>query len=296
MKPSNENKQTPIGQYRDPKVIGRQPSIDLVGPLPMSKRKNRFLFVALDCYSKCVYVKALQKATTTEIVKFLEDEVFQRNGCPEMIISDNGKQFVSHTFDEVCKSKHIQHMRTAVYHPKANPVESTNKNIKMALKTYLADEKNHSKWEDYVNKVVINLNTTPHTSTGRSPFYINHGREMTRDAREYKILLDANPHRTLEKERMEIVRDETATKQHERYDENRNRHSERAKKRVFDVGAELFIPNNKLSSGGDRYAGKLAPSKVRVYVKEKKGNDMYEMVDKHGKAVGVYHADDIMTR
>lgn len=296
VKPSNENKRTPIGQYRDPKAIGRQLSIDLVGPLPLSKNGNRFLFVVLDCYSRFVYVKPLRQATTASVVKFLENEVFHRNGCPEIIISDNGKQFVSQLFNEMCESRHIHHMRTPVYHPKANQVESTNKNIKMALKTYLDSDKNHAKWEDYVTKVVIDLNTTPHTSTGRSPFYLNFGREMVRDAREHKLLLDANPQRTLDEERMQIIRDETSTKQRDTYEDNRTRQSTRTKKRTFASGAEVFIPNNKLSSGGERYAAKLAPRKIRAYVKAKKGDDTYELVDKSGKPIGVYHADDIMTR
>lgn len=65
---------------------------------------------------------------------------------------------------------------------------------------------------------------------------------------------------------------------------------------VFNDGAQVLIPNHKLSSGGERYAAKLATRKRTVYVKRKVGEDTYELMDPRGKILGEYHADDIMTR
>lgn len=223
IKPSNENRTTPIGKYRDPGMVGRQLSIDLVGLLPMSKMGNRHLFVVLDCYSRFVFVKPLRHATTGVVISFLTGEVFLRNGCPEIIISDNGKQFTSAAFSEMCAKFHIKHSRTPVAHPKANQVESTNKNIKTALMGHLANTREHSQWENFISKVVIDLNTTPHTSTGQSPFYLNYGREMIRDAREYQILLEANPQRTFEPERMQAVHEEAHETQRDNYAANQQR-------------------------------------------------------------------------
>lgn len=294
-KPSNENTRVQHGRYREPKMPGRQLSIDLMGKFPMSKSKNQYLFVALDCFSRFAYVKPLRFATSQACIQYLRDVVFPNNGCPEIIISDNGKQFVSNAFEEMCKNHKITHWKTPAYHPKANQVEATNKSIKTALRIYLLDEKNHSNWERNLEKLVLDLNTTPHTSTGKTPFYLNFGRENVRSGDEYK-LMDANPHYNRDPERLKDIREEAREVQGNAYDEAKIRRSARTIKRIFNDGAEVFISNNKLSSAGDRYASKLASPKIRAYVKRKIGSDSYELVDKNQKSLGIHHADEIMTR
>lgn len=125
----------------------------------MSKQRNRFLFVVLDCFSRFAFVKPLCEATSAGIVRFLKEVVFTQNGCPEVIISDNGSQFISKTFEKMCEEKKIRHWKTPVYHPKANQVESTNKSLKSSLRCYLLDERSHSNWEKYIDKLVLDLNT-----------------------------------------------------------------------------------------------------------------------------------------
>lgn len=124
------------------------------------------------------------RATAVNVVSMLE-QVFYDNGVPELIISDNGQQFVSKKFEELCRSRNITHMRTPFYHPQANPVESSNKNIKIALKTYLKNHPNHKSWANYVDKAVHDLNTSVHNSTNYTPFFLKQGRECVEDANEY---------------------------------------------------------------------------------------------------------------
>lgn len=293
VKPSNENKQTPHGKYRDPKYVGRQLSIDLVGRLPLSTRGNQYLFVVIDCYSRFCYVKTLRRATASAIVDFLEKEVFPQNGCPEIIIADNAQQFKSHLYVELCEKYNIKNWYTPRYHPKANQVESTNKNVKMALKTYLANTTKHNLWENFVRKTVLDLNTTPHTSTGQTPYYLTYGRELVRDAREHELLLDVNPHRTFEEDRMKEVYEEAHEKQRDSYEHTKLRQSTRAKKRTFKEGAAVLIPNYKLSSAAQKYTTGVATGNTQAYVKAKIGSDSYELVSPHQKPLGVHHADDI---
>lgn len=296
IKPSNENTRTPHGAYREPQLPGRQLAIDLVGKLPLSKLQNQYLFVVLDCFSRFAFVKPLRFATSKAIVQYLKDVVFTRNGCPEIIISDNGKQFVSHTFEEMCKAYNIRHWKTPVYHPQANQVESTNKNIKMALRTYLIDEKSHSNWENFIEKVVQDLNTTPHTSTDHTPFYLSFGREHIRDGREYSQLIDVNPHHSLDPERLKDVQIESREKQADTYEQTKLRRSPRSKVRFFKEGDMVFIPKYKLSSAGEKYAAKLAPGKVQGYIKKCLGENTYEIIDGNQKPLGNHHASKIYTR
>lgn len=295
-KPSNESTKTPHGQYRDPEIPGRQLSIDLTGPFVMSKKRNRFLFVVLDCFSRFAFAKPLREATSAAIIRYLREVIFPQNGCPEVIISDNGSQFTSKSFEKMCNDKGIEHWKTPVYHPKANQVESTNKNIKNALKIHLAEIKHHSHWEDFIEQVLQDLNTTPHTSTNQTPYFLHHGREFVKHGNEYKMLVDTNPHHTIDPETIQDIREEARELQGDRYEERKVRHSTRARIRNFDIGAEVYIANNKLSSLGQGYNAKLAPSKIRAYVVKKLGENTYTLVDSKQKPLGNHHADQIMTR
>ncbi|XP_017475712.1 PREDICTED: uncharacterized protein K02A2.6-like [Rhagoletis zephyria] len=129
-KPSNESTKTPHGEYREPKRPGRQLSIDFVGKLPMSKNHNQWIFVAIDCYSRYVWAQPMKNANAISVVNYLR-HIFTVNGCPELIISDNGTQFISQTFAQLCADYNIKHMKTPLFHSQANQVEDTNKSIKL---------------------------------------------------------------------------------------------------------------------------------------------------------------------
>lgn len=293
IKPSNENRRTPIGNYRDPKCPGRMLSIDLIGELPSSKFGHRHIFVVIDCFSKFVWVKTMAKASANAVVNFLKDTVFASNGCPEIIISDNGVQFTSQLFKELCKSRGIEHHRTPRNHPKANPVESTNKTIKTAIKSYLVNDKNHASWENNLQKIIRDLNATPHTSTGSTPQYLHFGRELVAHANEYKHLVDINPERELDEDKKALAEEDASHKMSEAYEKRRTRYNRTAKKRTFKENTVVYIPRMKLSNKAEKYAQKLAPAKVQCVIKKKVGSDIYEVVGMNGKDLGRIHSDDI---
>lgn len=291
MKPSKENTNTPIGEYRDPKNAGNTLSIDIVGELPPSNGGNRYIFVVIDCYSRFIWTKAMRKCTSKAIVTFLEQTVFTNNGCPNRIITDNGSQFISKTFEELCERFGIDHHLTPRYHPKANPVESTNKTIKTALRTYLDGHKDHSGWETHLGRVTRDLNSTPHTATGFTPQFLHFGRELTRHANEHDRLINVNP--PIDTDRRNVVNDEVRDRAADVYEKRRTRYNRTAKKRTFKTGDTVYVPNMKLSNKAQKYSHKLAPVKVRCQIKEKVGNDIYTVIDLRGKEIGKVHADDI---
>lgn len=64
-------------------------STDFIGPLPMSHNRNHFILVVL------LKMFPLKLATSTAVVKHLENDVFLIYGAPERIMCDNGCQYVS---------------------------------------------------------------------------------------------------------------------------------------------------------------------------------------------------------
>lgn len=298
IKPTNEPTRTPVGEYRDPGTVGRMISIDLIGPLPASKiRAHQYAVVAIDCFSKYVFTKSMKTATATNVVEFLEKEVFFKFGVPEVLICDNGVQFASKVFDALLNRFKVRKLATPLYFAQANPVEATNKTVKTALRAKILDlEAEQTDWEYFLPEVTMRINTLPHTSTGMSAHYIVFGRNKTQSGDEYRALIGINPSEPNPQEKREVIFDEAAEQQRAIFETNKARYNLRAVVRQFKIGDEAFINNTKLSSAGEKYTQKLGPKRLKIRIKEKLGSDTYLVTNAQGRDIGKYHASMIMIR
>lgn len=297
-KQTNERTQAECGQYRDPCQPGRMLSIDLIGPLPASKkRKHQFAVICIDVFSRYVFARSFTRATAENVCDFLERDVLYHFHTPEVLISDNGKQFVSKSFQDLLQKYKIRHHKTPLYHAQANPVEATNKTIKSSLRAMIEQGKSaHTEWAELLPQIIMNMNTTPHTSTGKSPYYVLHGREKVQTGNEYLTLLDVNPDQTDSPDRMEIILEEAGQKSRQTFEENAKRYGARSKVRTFKVGDMVRVTSKTLSSAGNQYSAKLAPLRKEAYIAQKLGSDTYELIDGKHKVIGRYHANDLAVR
>ncbi len=56
--------------------------INLMGPLPMTRKGHRFIVVATDYLTKFAEVRALKSSVKHEVTRFLYEQVFTRFGTP----------------------------------------------------------------------------------------------------------------------------------------------------------------------------------------------------------------------
>lgn len=270
MKSSNERNEIPITTYRDPKEWGRMLALDFIGPLTPAKRQNQHIFVAIDVYSKKVFVKAFRTATVEGIKPFLEQNIFWEFQTPEVMLSDNGSQFISKRFAELCEKYKIKHWRTPARFPRANYVEASNKQIKNILRCLLNDKAGNlqADWDLYLPHALKTLNTTPHTSTGYSPHYTIHGKEKTETGDEFHRLLDINKEANIDEARLNWIHDDVATNLEKSHDKSAKQFNLRTRNRVFKSGAQVYVRTHLQSNAGQRFTNKLAPIRKAVTVLE----------------------------
>ncbi len=96
-------------------------------------------------------------------------------GLPECLHSDQGPDFESRTIKELCEISGIQKIRTTPYHPRGNPVERFNRTLLGMLGTL--EEKDKSRWRDFVKPLVHAYNCTKHEVTGFTPYELMFGRQ-----------------------------------------------------------------------------------------------------------------------
>ena len=82
--------------------------MDIVGPLPVTKKGNRYLLTLQDNLTK--YSDAIPLATMDSIAVALTlaEQFVSQFGCPRVIQTDQGSNFVSKVMSNICKIFKIQ--------------------------------------------------------------------------------------------------------------------------------------------------------------------------------------------
>jgi len=96
------------------------------------------------------------------------EEIVLKFGIPQVILIDQGSNFLSDLFANVCKLLRIKRIKTSSYHPQTNgALERTHRVLVELLRCYIVeDQPDGDKWIPYATFV---FNTTPHSSTGFTP-------------------------------------------------------------------------------------------------------------------------------
>ena len=99
-------------------------------------------------------------------------------GCPTYLLSDNGPQFSSKEFQSRCREFGIEKIYSMPYHPQGNGVvESFHQFLTRAVAAYVGQ----TSWPfvDIVASVLLAYRSTPHPSTGESPYRLMTGMDLT---------------------------------------------------------------------------------------------------------------------
>lgn len=277
-------------------------SLDLMGPLPRSRKGNTQLLVVCDWFTKFVLVQPLAKATASSVVKFLENQVFLLFGVPQIIMCDNGSQFTSKEFKNLLGEYKVRHLwYNARYHAQVNPTERVNKVIGTALAAQIRSD--HRLWDVNIQKVAQAIRTANHDVTGFSPAFLTFGRNVPLDGEFYGPTVPDGPTATREAERRAWVTDlqnmpklvrEVRIKLATAYEKTRRRYDLRRRPVAYQIGAKVWKRNFVLSDAGSYFSKKLAPKYVLCKVARIVGTGkVYELEDLQGKPLGRFHVQDL---
>jgi transposase InsO family protein len=296
-KPLTSNSTPPMGRQKLADHPWQLISADYLGPMTRSKKGNSYLLVVADWYSKEVLLFPCRAAESKSLVEMMRFGVFYNKGIPETIITDNGKQFISHHFNELLKEFDVGHWLNPSYHPQVNPSERVNKVIVSALKSYTGPDQTN--WDQSIKLIETIIRTSVHDSTGFTPFYINHGREMPLSGNEHKILRKFGKIYPVESEKLRLERfgkvyDQVKINLNKAYNTQAKYYNLRARgTKKFKVGDVVWLKNRQQSNKAGKFMAKLAPRFIKGIILSIKGQDKYEITGQKGKRLGIYHACDL---
>ena len=95
-------------------------STDTIGPFPLTPRGNKYILTFTDHFTKWVEVFAIPDQTATTCANILLNEIISRYGCPLSLHSDQGRNYTSDLFTELCQLLEIRKTRTSPRNPNGN--------------------------------------------------------------------------------------------------------------------------------------------------------------------------------
>jgi transposase InsO family protein len=132
--------------------------------------------VISDYFTKWTQAFPIPNQTAATVADTLVTNCFSLFGVPRWLHSDQGTNFESELFQELCKLLDIHKTRTLAYHPQSDgQVERFNRTCKQMLKTFVNE--NMTDWDDHLPLLLMAYRATPHESTGLSPNLMMFGDE-----------------------------------------------------------------------------------------------------------------------
>ncbi|XP_061170353.1 uncharacterized protein LOC133179669 [Saccostrea echinata] len=138
---------------------------DIAGPFPKTASENVYILVVADYFTKFVEIFPIPNMEAETVASVIFKGWIKRYGCPHALHTDQGQQFESQLFQNLCTLLGIHKTRTTPFHPRSDGmVERLNRTIKDTLSKYIS--LNQSDWDKFIDGISMTYNSTVHETTG----------------------------------------------------------------------------------------------------------------------------------
>jgi transposase InsO family protein len=148
-----------------------------VSILPRAPGGFRFLFVAINTFTKWMKAMSVVNNTHDGVVKLLKSIIYTFN-VPKCLLIDNDSQFKRAKFMRCCADFSISHQASSAVHPQTNDqVEWANELILQGMKARMFHdlEPKEKNWHTELPSVLWSLWTNINRATRETPFHLVYG-------------------------------------------------------------------------------------------------------------------------
>src|SRR6266540_316050 len=187
MKQNNQKRTIP------PTDIFERWGVDIVGSLPITRKRNRYIVVAMDYFSRWPEARPLKAANADTVATFLYEEIICRFGASRTLQNDRGIHFVNEVIQRLTKRFRIKHSLSSSYHPQSNRlVERFNK---MLCEGIARLAKEIDQWDKFIQPILFTYRTKEFRILKQSLYMLVYEQELT-------LVMDYGKHRGFIMERL----------------------------------------------------------------------------------------------
>ena len=124
-------------------------------------------------YPEAVALKDIKAETVANALW----EFWTHLGIPDVVLTDQGRQFTSNLMKEVNEFLQIKHKMTCPFSPQTNGmVEKFNDTLKQMIKRLAIEQP--TKWDTFIPALLFAYREAPQDSLGFSPFEMLYGKTI----------------------------------------------------------------------------------------------------------------------
>jgi transposase InsO family protein len=268
--------------------------MDIIGPLRKTNGQNKYILVCIDLFTSWIEATPLKSITAQEVIQAFFKIVISRHGCPTKVLTDQGSQFTSTLFLDMCKHFNIVKLESTAYHHQCNgKAERFNRFLENTLTTVIhKDQKN---WDNMLDNCLFIYRISLNRSLDDTPFFLMYGRDVVmpqdlmfpylarnvvtirhNDVDEFKLDQLKNLKRAYDK----------LIKQKEKEQESYKLYYDATHKHInFDIGSQVMVYFNTPKTG---LSTKLLASWDGPYKVHSKLNDVTYRVEKDNRNFAVH--------
>ena len=150
-------------------------TMDWITDLPTSSGGFNAILVIVDKLTKYVHLVPTTKESSSEdVARLFIAHVYCYHGLPKVLISDRDVRFTSGFWRSFCKQLGMNPRYSTAFHPMTDgQTERTNRTLEEVIRHFIDGE--HKQWEELLPLVQFAMNNAKSSSTGETPFFLNHG-------------------------------------------------------------------------------------------------------------------------
>jgi hypothetical protein len=150
--------------------------IDIKGPYKESQNGFKYILLCVDHFTSWPEAAPLKGITAKEVMDKFFSLIIARHSCPQKLLSDQGTQFKSEIFNELCKKYNINKVETTAYHQMSNgKCERFGKFLIDTIATAL--KKDQSDWCSLIDSVLFTYRVSLNQTLRENPFFLLYGRD-----------------------------------------------------------------------------------------------------------------------
>jgi hypothetical protein len=230
--------------------FGDRINIDLLGPLPKSiKDSFQYLLVMSDSHSRYMELVPLINKTAIVVAEGIIKGWITCHSCFKVLGSDLGSENKNKIIKELQEKLGFKHIFSSVSHPNSNGLcERKNRDVLNYLRKYL--EGQSVTWPDHLPALSFSYNTTVHSGTQFTPFFLAFGRRPVLPSDHFGPIIPSDRDLTQILNQIRKARLELTKHLKQSFDSQKRQFDKRSIDKEFKVGDKVFV---KRAHSGEQF-------------------------------------------